>query len=324
MPKKALVVLGAGASHDCYVRGILPSGAVKMPLVDQLFEERLFKNIIADMRSRGAIYDGASAMGHLYMSAKNKQHLSLEKFLDNILINKKDDKSYHRYVKNVRQLVSYMRTLIGGIGTQIRAECRHTGYHNLVNHFSTPDYDKVVFLTTNYDGSVNWVRVVTKEHYPALKDGSNDELVDTICSIDPASTFIEKINIDVYSNHYESRWNAGTVLYPVMVLPTILGKKYVCPKEHVDTIIPIIRDVTEVWIIGNSMADDDLASLIKEQALNTKDVHLIDRVLPSDTVKNERIKKEICERVANLFPKSVNIHTSFIGFSTFVRDHLDD
>lgn len=345
--KTATVILGAGASHDCQFMEFASAVRHRLPLTDELFN--------VAWPSRGGddpknVYKLADSIGYLYRTKiRNGEKISLEKFLDDLLKSKKDDKSYKRYVMNIRQLIFYMRRIIGDIGDQIREDVKHTAYHNLVNSFCNGTYEKVIFLTTNYDllldwaledilhmkftdmdsymdhddkwslvkfhGSVNWVKLVDKNMHPAFDD---DDIAGSIIGFDPMSSDLNSKAIKIYSKSYDHKWVKDVCLYPVMVLPHALGKRHVCPDSHIKSTASFLNQCEDFWVVGNSLIDEDLTSFLKKEAHSPKRIKIVNK---THQFHDFYERQSLEDRAKECFSGAA-LETYYDGFSNFALKEL--
>ncbi len=137
MGKRLCVILGAGASYDCVGEPTsLVNWDYRPPLTEQIFEPRgVFSPIFEH-------YPQALALASLLRGASRRDGLEAE------LRNLADSPQRH-IRRQFRQVPLYLRELLGEVGQHFTKA--PANYHHLVNRLLDNEFERVAFITLNYD-----------------------------------------------------------------------------------------------------------------------------------------------------------------------------
>ena len=316
--KTLTVIFGAGASHDCIVkhnRKPLPTKnfVAKLPLTDDLFDIEGYQPILS-------AYRGAEAVGHIYKRNRsvNKKE-TLEEYLKTLFKNS-PDKNLHM---NIRQVSFYLRNVIGNICTDVREQFGQTAYMDVVDYMASSDYSKIVLITLNWDllldwalydragfryksldsyvnhddrwhyiklhGSVNWIKRVRMGDLSGKK---TDEPLDLITSVDPNGPIVKGAEFQFDNNFHYS--DGAYFRYPIMMLPHAEEKKHICPPNHLEAILSILEECEEFWVIGNSMKDVDITSLLKGVCKKASRIKIVDAPISPNEKNAHKYRIQQC------------------------------
>jgi hypothetical protein len=297
--KRAVVILGAGASHDLMSLDDEIANATteyKPPLTEHIFSnQRAFQEILEH-------YPDASALAEtIRLKPRNK---ALEALLREV----SQSHEPHR-VRQFREVPLYLQELFGVISTAYTHR-QPRNYTHLVNHMLS-EFECVAFVTLNYDlflekalqvpslggptgdlgwyvrpnrllvklhGSVNWGRRIND--WP--RDGSRfargrggldlswagesriDEMLDSEIRLLPGSG-------------YENRWLDREPYYPALVVPVEGKYGFVCPQEHIEQLSEFLRECRNILVIGCSGRDQDLLDLLHDSITKCETFFLVDK-----------------------------------------------
>ncbi len=297
MPRTAIVLLGAGASYDC-IPDINPPldlrPEYKPPITQGLFENRPV--VVSHLRD----YDAAMQLASdLIIDIRNKK--DLEATLRDI-----SKSALPSRIAQVRQFGLYLQDLFWDISWTYTPEA--VNYSRLANAL-LDNYDKVAFVTLNYDllldrtlrvvnqgdragdlgsytsserwmlvklhGSVNWGRRVIEF---ANTSTANDEphiLRRRYIEIVSTVSFEDNLGpIEIAMP--ERRWSSrGELYYPALSIPVEGKYEYNCPEEHIRALEPVLQSATAVLSIGLSGKDADLLDLLHRNLPEVDRFHVI-------------------------------------------------
>lgn len=334
--KNLVIIVGAGASFDCAD----PSKThinenYRPPLVRDLFAFRResFNAILSK-------YPRAEAASDYIRTKLEPGNISLERILKE-LANETDHNLWGQYL----EIPLYLRELLGDISYRFIVSGGNR-YDTLLRLVFKSKFDKVTFLTTNYDlfleksiknlirnhkfesensyinfkkisliklhGSVNWGRKILN----LTKD-----LGGALVSLDSLSERPEfDSGIRIFHNH--SNWDRfidGHLYYPAIAVPIEGKNEFVCPEKHIEEAKNSLKNSTNFLIIGFSAADQHILELLKlvssidrlmivNGATGGKEA--IDRISVFNDIFNKKYQDEINKGVNILYPG---------GFSEFFR-----
>ncbi len=334
MSRVVVVILGAGASHDCRVphTGRGNASDPRIPLTDGLFQSQGFHEIFDK-------YPGSALEGHIFTREGRRRTITLETHLkERLLIG---DAGIRRHVL---EIPLYLREYIGTLGRNIIKQEGRTGYSDLVDwlSISRPQYDRILFLTTNWDilletalesvgmrfhnlesyighlnrwylvkfhGSVSWIKQIPRGKAGGVTAGMSE--LDIMLGIDRKRVFFQDASVDISHNYTYT--NGHEFLYPIMVVPVTDKKEHICPDAHLEAVGPLIAEAEDFMIIGNSMRDQDLCDYLRERAKSAKRLTVVDKALTSNASA-----EELLTRVTAVFPTAV-ITKRYNGFCQFVE-----
>jgi hypothetical protein len=348
MGKRLTVILGAGASYDCTSNGVTPIDYdYRPPLTSGIFEgRRPFQRILEK-------YPKARTLAST-IAVRVNQGEPLEAVLRGL----RDSQEEH-IIRQFRQIPLYLQELLGEININFTSE--PVNYTYLVNRLLQTDFEKVAFVTLNYDlflerslgtissssgtawqpkdlsfhskagrkwmliklhGSANWGRFVKLD--PGLKPNHEGVLN---CVDDIALSLNESalLDIRVLANH-RTRWKeSGTkvfLLYPAISVPVEGKYEFVCPGEHIDAPKDFLSSCHNYLLIGISGRDMDLIDLLRANIKKCVTLGIVEG--------NPRAAEEVAERFDASVPQFARAEIRKVytnGFSEFTKvkgNSLDD
>ncbi len=277
------VLTGAGASHDCAWSEIAElAPEYQPPLTNQLFEPRGSFNAILHN------YPGAEALSDEIRTKLMDRDASLESILKEI-----ESREPLALRKQYWQIPLYLQELLGAVSTQY-VRTGGTRYDTLVSSILRSPFERVMFLTLNYDllldralqklygvsfsdlsaycpkerdwsliklhGSVNWGRKLQSP-----KTGVRGHSTLLLNSLSSEPTF--ETDIEILKGHQEgSRFVGSTFFYPALAIPLgeKRGKDFVCPQDHLDYTVSFLSNCSNFLIIGFSGLDQHILELFQD------------------------------------------------------------
>jgi len=337
MGNQLTVILGAGASHDLVPRGTATVNEhYKPPLTADLFaggnryrDEILQKypdalNLAATIRIRTGQQDGDS----------------LETVLKSL-----SESSDPNIARQFRQVPLYLQELFGTISEHYTE--LPVNYRYLVTHVLAAHFEKVAFVTLNYDllldkaieaftaesidslkayvrpankwmlvklhGSVNWATRLTNGMggHPRNDTG----VLTAVQALRGASAIHGPLK---YLSHHDERLGGPTgddLLYPAIAIPVEGKYEYVCPDEHVTALEEFLSSCEDFLIIGTSGKDRDLLDLLNDNITRCSNFAIVGQADVESTYRQFR------KYVPKLGASGVDYAPH--GFTGFVRDQLD-
>jgi len=276
MKKTLVVVLGAGASHDCGVPDI-----AKMPLSNGLFDAR-YNNFLLNFPQVNSIADRIRAK---VRAGKN---------LEEVLLTYKSS-SNQRDVLKAQQVILYLEYLIRSLSEHNASGISNT-YHSFINELDTSDYTEVLILTLNFDtlferafmdstghdfnkfqilaeeipqfgkfhftklhGSIGWVQKVKNfsvfKHQLDRNIQNNLDKLDKEVEVDP-----DIVRVSSYGRNCVID---DSFYFPAIAIPLEGKLSFVCPQNHVKQAQEIINNSSDFLFIGFSGKDPHLIDLFK-------------------------------------------------------------
>lgn len=344
MSKRALVVLGAGASTDLIsiqVGGV--NDELRPPLTSELFDQRF--STILDR------YPRARSLAAIVLD-----RLSRDEALEAILRDLAESKEPH-IVRQYQEIPLYLQELFGTVSEGYCSE--PVNYSRLVNRFLASDFERIAFITLNYDtlldqaletidvagdirdmdgyirdnwmlvklhGSVNWGRLLLlpKEWRVDLRETHRRSLQATALGESPSAEYLaaeipnvlslleKKVEMqEGYSDRGRKVWE--DFYYPAMTIPVEGKSGFSCPPEHVQALQEFLPTCQNVLIIGVSGKDDDLLALLKEHLPQCDTVSLV-----ADT---ESATRDVARRFREVPQLAGAVKGGMYGegISTFIR-----
>lgn len=294
MPKRALVILGAGASHD------LMSADDELVSADTNYKPPLTESVFSIQASFQTILDRYPDAGALVESIRIQPK---DKSLEAVLREYSDSTSEHR-ARQFREVPLYIQELFGEISARYAVR-QPRNYTHLVNHL-LEEFERVAFVTLNYDlflekvlqvpslggglhgldwyvqpqwllaklhGSVNWGRRIraysesiradrrTVKSRELNVEGKTQHYL-TLIGQTELKDNLEGV-IEILEN-YRYRWLGDVPCYPALVVPVEEKYEFVCPREHVEQLSEFLRECKNILVIGCSGKDQDLLDLLKD------------------------------------------------------------
>lgn len=281
--RKLTVVVGAGASYDCAV-GLSTEANVdyKPPLVNKLFQSR--KSSFSQILKR---YPGAEGLAP-YIRTRLQRKEGLETILKELAST--ENKILRRqflevplYLQDLLYEVSENYETTGG-----------TAYSELVRAIEASSYDRILYLTVNYDlllekdlqrtyrvtfkeladythddlrwdliklhGSVNWGR--------QIDTGQGGEF-DPLTALDLAGDKLQYAG-DICVLNRKKRQGDGvgyfkknrvTAWYPALSVPIEGKTDFNCPENHIEKAKAHLAGCTDFLVIGFSASDPPVLDL---------------------------------------------------------------
>lgn len=304
MGKRALVVLGAGASYDLLSAFQEPkSPDYKPPLTKEIFTSCQATAIHLEH------YPGAE---NLAATIRNRlgQQPSLEDILAELGASKETPT-----VEDFRQVPVFLQELFGEISTRWVTDPGN--YSDLVRTLLTSGFDRIAFVTLNYDlflemalarsqlggpitsidsyirdrwiliklhGSVNWLKRIRFQPSKPLKaqlsetDSIDRASVDNrrklllaiidesrLAQLDPEIRVAENW-YDWYAPDEENR-SQFAPYYPVLTVPVTDKYDVLCPPEHLKELGSFLQECPNILVIGASGNDKDLLDVLQASVL---------------------------------------------------------
>jgi hypothetical protein len=291
-----MVIFGAGASYDSAPsHPPLPSGQpdslweCRMPLADQLFEERaLFATILE------RFHDAQPVVPWLRHLERGK---TVESVLEQLQAEADSDPRRHRQLAAIRY---YLQSAIWDCESTwdreaARGVTNYKGLLDLIEHARKPK-ETVCIVTFNYDmmleaalptvgieirsigdyianksykiiklhGSVNWGREVEPplNNLAAVGDG---RLVTEL--IERAANLTMTDRYHVINHHPFVRLDAQRVLVPAIAIPVQRKGGFECPTEHLTALQECLPQVRSLLVIGWRATDAPFLDLLRTKGL---------------------------------------------------------
>jgi hypothetical protein len=271
------VILGAGSSYDCVSESTSDFDTdYRPPLAKELFAlRRTFNEILHK-------YKGAETLSDEIRNRVNNRE-NMEDVLKDL---------YGRpslpHIKQFLEVPLYIQELLGEVGRRfIRSGV--TKFHTLVNALEGSRFQRVMFLTLNYDllledslsrigmtfpslstycrpenrwslikahGSVIWGRRWTSP------EANGPRTAKLISGLTARPTFSNEI---VLLKGYKEtdRMVDGSLHYPALAVPMGETKEFVCPQDHVQFAEDVLGECSNFLVIGFSALDKDVLSLLR-------------------------------------------------------------
>jgi hypothetical protein len=284
--KRAVVILGAGASHDLMSPADEAQNAraqYKPPLTEDIFSiQPSFQEILDH-------YPDASALAETIRVKPQDKALEA-------LLREFSESPIPQRAAQFREVPLYLQELFGVISTKY-TERQPRNCAHLVNHMLS-EFGRVAFITLNYDlflekalgvpslggpidtldayirpdrlvvklhGSVNWARRI--QDWPVgvsrfvrgrsaldlswVGERPLDEMLDPGIRLLPDAG-------------HEHRWLDRQPYYPALVVPVEGKYGFVCPPDHVEGLKEFLRECQNILVIGCSGKDEDLLDLLRD------------------------------------------------------------
>jgi hypothetical protein len=290
LAKKLCVILGAGASYDCVGEATsLVNWEYRPPVTDEIFEARAAFSPILEH------YPKALSLASMLRRAVQRD--GLEAALRGLA-----DSSDSHIQRQFRQIPLYLRELLGEVGAHFTNA--PANYQYLVNRLLSDDFERVAFVTLNYDllldrcietaashtfatmddylppganwllvklhGSVNWGYRLVDVKYVGVDRPSVLKLIDEIDLAEHVASEAE-----VLEGHQHAWKNKGQVTdnyFPAIAVPVDNKYEPVCPSGHWEALQKFIAECPNYLIVGTSAKDEDLLSLLRGRLQVSKSV----------------------------------------------------
>ncbi|HEY3303284.1 MAG TPA: SIR2 family protein [Candidatus Binatia bacterium] len=334
------VIFGAGASYDSaasYPPGTTPGSDARLPLADQLFDDREhFANAMQRFPDCSPIVT--------FLRHRN-QDLPVERVLEHLQAGAKKHSQGQREIVAV---LYYLQAMIWEC--QKRWENIHKGVTNYkallylirqLRNYSTP----VSLVTFNYDtmledalatvettiesmsdyvhssdykvfkihGSINWGRVLGD--VPPLREIhtlQDNQIPAEVIRLAP-QIIVGRLITDQFTNQHQLtvRKYSGKALFPAIAIPVENKLDFECPPEHIETLKKCLPQTRKLLVIGWRATDAPFVELLSK--------NLPDHILVQTVCGSEIEGKKVGERLRDAGINHGGIFTAYNhGFSSFV------
>lgn len=308
---KLLIVLGAGASHECWNGSSPREEQWKPPLVGDLFGGRSSNDFWSVLeKHHGAIVLGADLAPYASIGA-----LNLERQLRGLAVH--SDERVRRYF---REIPAYLRDLLAQVSVSY-TEYPGT-YIQLIKRVLADTAHEVAFLVLNYDtllekalthfdtrfqfqtfddyvahergaivvkphGSANWVFP-----FAAAREGvsaSGERMAEWSAAVAASNPKPVGDDFIIGGSRYESsiRWwrhvdplsKDWFLIYPRLTAPLTekTADDLVCPQAHTDALREFVKDFDKLLVIGTRGLDDDVLGVLGESAAAPKIIQYVSK-----------------------------------------------
>jgi hypothetical protein len=310
--KKLAVILGAGASFDSVRRSrtVGVDWTWKAPLTKSLFDPSDDQELQQNLRNqRNSNFDEVLSRYPRAWSLTStlNQRLSNGEQLEAVLRSWRDGEDF--IVRQYQQIPLYLQDLLGKV-SQYFAPISTDNYDSLVRRLLHSDFEKVAFITLNYDlllekslntagdvapdlmnnmrmewyvrasprwllckihGSVNWGRPMLS--IPRQGSSSLRRVLDTL-----ESTFVREHDageIALISPAPEENIVNNIFHYPSLAVPVDDDYPPVCPREHLDMTKQFLSECHNLLVVGARGKDADLLKLLAESTMKCSNLSVV-------------------------------------------------
>jgi hypothetical protein len=303
MGKRLAVIFGAGASHDCASIGVTPvNHEYRPPLVSGIFSTwPPFQKILQK-------YPKARTLASTIAVRVNQGNP-----LEAVLRDLRDSEESH-IVRQFRQIPLYLQELFGEISIHYTSEA--VNYTYLVNRLLYSDFERVAFVTLNYDlflersigtilsrtgaawkpehlsfyeepnrkwmliklhGSANWGRLLARRQMKGT--WTHEQMLDEVESL---AFPLEKVlarDITVLASHQErsiKKAGMSDLYYPAISVPVDGKYEFVCPENHIEALRDFLSSCENYLLIGVSGRDRDLTDFLKMHVGNCATLGIVE------------------------------------------------
>lgn len=350
MSRKLVVMVGAGASYDCFEDGVATAnGSYRPPLVKDLFENT---TAFSEILSR---YQKAQTISGDIRS----RLLNDDDSLENILVEySKYDKKTANY-KCFLEVPFYLQELFLNISLKY-IQSGANNYQRLVVALDSSDFDEIMFVTTNYDlfleqafmdsgiftntfenvgqyknlgqkfslvklhGSVNWGR--------KLKSGGRGlSPKEGLLSVYSPASLSDEITVLNWNNmtnailpHVNSsqassslRMHNGDFCYPAIGMPLANKSDFICESNMVDFAKDFCEECEDFLFIGFSGADKHILSELFSAVDGDGKLNVVNENKVGADALYEKLTDEKCFGGFRYIPYDCT-------FTEFIKDVLAD
>ncbi len=327
--KKLTVILGAGASHDLV--------STQVTRVDSRYQPPLAADLFAYRETFATILDNYPRARALTATVATR--VAGGESPEAVLRAVRDSGQPH-LVRQFRHLPLYLQELFRTISDNYTTE--PANYTVLMNSVLGSDFERVAFVTLNYDlflekslegidgsqpthideyaaaerkwmliklhGSADWGRVVLNTS--SRREANLDVALELIDQLTLEEDQLSEIQITG-----GRRWDGNKLIYPAMTVPVDGKYEYNCPASHVESLEQFLTACDNFLIIGVSGQDDDLLDLLAENVKRCTHVAIVGLTKAG----------EVDARFADHVPAfaGVSRETYREGFSSFVKGQLE-
>jgi hypothetical protein len=298
MPRRLVVLTGAGASYDCASELVDKNELMRPPLVKDLFAREF-----AEILGRYPLAQAAAADIRRAIAPESQNAVPLERHLRERMRDSDDAHTKRRY----RQIPLYLQDVLYTVGDTNGGgyTTEPDNYNALVNR--ALELDDVLFLTLNYDtllddrlfiydsldsldayvsnpkwalvklhGSVNWGRPIPfLKPEPALAEVDRAmgvglpidrfQIINRLIDTPRELLTDEDIELRLQPRLDERRYDDPTVYYPAVSVPVGEQDELVCPLEHLNAAREFLHreDALDLLVIGYSGLDREVLELLR-------------------------------------------------------------
>jgi len=249
---KPLVIFGAGASYDLIDDKDFINSEHRPPLADEIFKNNKF---FKEIQLKYPRINGLIGLARNKMKDKGLETKSLEEVLDEIQNDKRDKVVFEEEIMVLKRYL-----------TKLFLEISNT------NNFPGDNYDTFFRLMNQvcdnyYVVNFNYDTLAQKAIENNL--GKRFENIDSyienkIKLIHVHGSVIWNRNINGSIELYGTR-NQGAEI----IIPTIGGKKFMCPDNHIKALRQCLKEVNAIIIIGWKGTEDHFKKLLEENISDT-------------------------------------------------------
>lgn len=342
-PKTALVIFGAGASHDVVPvlsADILPADDSRFStLVHDDLRPVLARHIFTDS---GPVREALAAYPHANdLSATIR---SSDKGLEDHLLEL--SRSATPFVRQgMKEMPLYLRRLFARISDYTNDPINYKAL--IQRFFNNSGFDQIAIVSLNYDllldrvlesdtfggafvsmesydrpdidphllyvklhGSVNWAWRLPRSDFPGPRtEQSVSAYLDLIHSVELPPN-LGDLSIVGPGDHFRG----DALLYPALAIPTG-NYEFICPDLQVKKLREFLSTCRNVLVIGCSARDQRFLKLLKDNL----PIIIHNFVLVDSLPATAEIAERLFKRVPQLSRPTVNIETYDAGFSKFLR-----
>jgi len=286
MQRGLIVLVGAGASYDCWVQGYREL-QFRPPLASEIF------GINPEIEQIQCRHQGALAPIQTY---RERREQGVEKFLAQLEaeggISKRQAADVRMYIHDYISSVTLKYLTRDG-----RAATKYTA---LVDALRRLPYAQTAYVNLNYDLLLDfaleqvfriqpkeWIRPVggTLHHVKphgsvnwAIRDKQPQRVtVDRVFELFAATDQIE--HFDGWMNPFRIAWDTNVAQRVPAIVPPLANKcSVLCPPPVIDTFLGTFRGLNEIDVltIGFSAVDDDIRELLAPLLPMVVSVHVVD------------------------------------------------
>ena len=340
MGDQLTVILGAGASYDLVPKGLATVRTdYQPPLTKDLFAggNPRFDEILVKYPEALVL----AATIRIETDTKNANVKPLETVLKSL-----SESTDPNIARQFLQVPLYLQELFGSVSEKYTE--LPVNYSRLVSQVMTAHFEKVAFVTLNYDllldkaieaftaesidsleayvrpakkwllvklhGSVNWATCLANGMggHPRNDTG----VLSAVRELSGASAIHGPLK---YLSHHGERLGGPTgddLLYPAMAIPVQGKYGFVCPDEHVSALKEFLSSCENFLVIGTSGKDKDLLDLLNASIGRCSNLAIVGQADVESTYRRFR------GHVPKLGATGAIYGTH--GFTGFVRELLDD
>lgn len=244
---RPLVIFGAGASYDLIDDKDFIDSEYRPPLADDIFKNnKFFKKI----QLQYPLINGLIGLTRNRMGDKNSKIKSLEEVLDEIQNDKRDGEVFKEELIVLKRYLTKLFLKISDI-----------------NNFPGDNYDTFFRLMNQVCDSYY---VVNFNYDTLAQKAIENNLKTRFKDIDSYIDHQIKL-IHVHGSVIWNKNNNGSIaLYGTknpsaeIIIPTVSGKKFICPDDHINALTRYLKKVNVIIIIGWKGTEDHFKKLLEK------------------------------------------------------------